>query len=51
MITHSIEATLLLSDRTVMTTCGPAAEIAQILEVPFPRLRHRETIQHHPAYH
>lgn len=50
MITHSIEEALLLSDRIVMMTRGPAAEIAQILEVPFPRPRDRETIQQHPAY-
>lgn len=51
MITHSIEEALLLSDRIVMMTRGPAARIAQILEVPFPRPRNRETIDQHPAYH
>ncbi len=51
MITHSIEEALLLSDRIVMMTRGPAARIAQILEVPFPRPRHRESLDEHPAYH
>jgi nitrate/nitrite transport system ATP-binding protein len=51
MITHSIEEALLLSDRIVMMTRGPAARIDEILEVPFPRPRHRETIDQHPAYH
>lgn len=51
MITHSIEEALLLSDRIVMMTRGPAAQIAQILEVPFPRPRHRESLDEHPAYH
>ncbi|PZO43083.1 MAG: sulfate ABC transporter ATP-binding protein [Leptolyngbya sp.] len=51
MITHSIEEALLLSDRIVMMTRGPAARIDEILEVPFPRPRDRETIQQHPAYH
>jgi nitrate/nitrite transport system ATP-binding protein len=51
MITHSIDEALLLSDRIVMMTRGPAARIDEILEVPFPRPRDRETIQQHPAYH
>ena len=51
MITHSIEEALLLSDRIVMMTRGPAAHIDEILEVPFPRPRNRETIDQHPAYH
>ncbi|MEM1254552.1 MAG: ABC transporter ATP-binding protein [Cyanobacteria bacterium P01_H01_bin.21] len=51
MITHSIEEALLLSDRIVMMTRGPAARVDEILEVPFPRPRDRETIDQHPAYH
>ena len=51
MITHSIEEALLLSDRIVMMTRGPAARIDEILEVPFPRPRNREIIEQHPAYH
>ncbi len=51
MITHSIEEALLLSDRIVMMTRGPAARIDEILDVPFPRPRNRETIDQHPAYH
>ena len=44
MITHSIEEALLLSDRIVMMTKGPAAKIDEVLEVPFPpspRSHHR----------
>jgi nitrate/nitrite transport system ATP-binding protein len=51
MITHSIEEALLLSDRIVMMTRGPAARVDEILEVPFPRPRDRETIDQHPDYH
>lgn len=51
MITHSIEEALLLSDRIVMMTRGPAAQINEILEVPFERPRNRETIDQHPTYH
>lgn len=50
MITHSIEEALLLSDRIVMMTRGPAARVDEILEIPFPRPRNRETIEQHPAY-
>lgn len=51
MITHSIQEALLLSDKIVMMTKGPAAQIARVLDVPFPRPRDRETIDEHPAYH
>lgn len=51
MITHSIEEALLLSDRIVMMTRGPAAKVDEILEIPFPRPRNRETIDQHPDYH
>ncbi|WP_416676566.1 ABC transporter ATP-binding protein [Egbenema bharatensis] len=51
LITHSIEEALLLSDKIVMMTRGPAARIAKILDVPFARPRHRETLDQHPAYH
>ena len=50
MITHSIEEALLLSDRIVMMTKGPAARIDEVLEVPFPRPRDRAQVEKHPAY-
>jgi len=50
MITHSIEEALLLSDRIIMMTKGPAAKIDQVLEVPFPRPRDRTTVESHPDY-
>ncbi|WP_019503433.1 ABC transporter ATP-binding protein [Pleurocapsa sp. PCC 7319] len=50
MITHSIEEALLLSDRIVMMTKGPAARIDEVLEVPFPRPRDRTTVENHPDY-
>jgi len=51
LITHSIEEAILLSDRIVMMTKGPAAKIAQILDVPFPRPRQRETLDQMRGYH
>ncbi|NEO88015.1 MAG: ABC transporter ATP-binding protein [Spirulina sp. SIO3F2] len=51
MITHSIDEALLLSDRIVMMTRGPAARIDEVLDVPFGRPRQREVIEQLPAYH
>lgn len=51
MITHSIEEALLLSDRIVMMTRGPAARVDEILDVPFPRPRNREMLDCYPEYH
>lgn len=50
MITHSIDEALLLSDRIIMMTKGPAAKIDEILEVPFPRPRDRTTVENRPEY-
>jgi nitrate/nitrite transport system ATP-binding protein len=51
MITHSIDEALLLSDKIIMMTKGPAAGIAQVLDVPFPRPRNRLEVESHPDYH
>ena len=44
MVTHDVDEALLLADRIVMMTSGPAATIGEILEVPFPRPRRREDV-------
>lgn len=41
MITHDVDEAVLLSDRIVMMTNGPAATIGEILEVKLPRPRNR----------
>ncbi len=51
MVTHDVDEALLLSDRIVMLTNGPAAQIGQILEVPIPRPRHRLEVINHPSYY
>jgi nitrate/nitrite transport system ATP-binding protein len=41
MITHDVDEAVLLSDRIVMMTNGPAARIGQVLDVPLARPRNR----------
>jgi nitrate/nitrite transport system ATP-binding protein len=41
MITHDVDEAVLLSDRIVMMTNGPAATIGEILEIDLARPRHR----------
>ncbi len=41
MITHDVDEAVLLSDRIVMMTNGPAARIGELLEVPLSRPRSR----------
>jgi nitrate/nitrite transport system ATP-binding protein len=41
MITHDVDEAVLLSDRIVMMTNGPAASIGEILDVDLPRPRNR----------
>jgi nitrate/nitrite transport system ATP-binding protein len=41
MITHDVDEAVLLSDRIVMMTNGPAARIGEVLDVPLERPRHR----------
>jgi nitrate/nitrite transport system ATP-binding protein len=50
MVTHDVDEALLLADRIVMMTNGPAATIGQILPVEFPRPRRREEILARPDY-
>src|SRR3989449_8229668 len=41
MVTHDVDEAVLLSDRVVMMTNGPAARIGEVLEVNLPRPRER----------
>jgi nitrate/nitrite transport system ATP-binding protein len=46
MITHDVDEAVLLSDRIVMMTNGPAARIGEILQVTLPRPRDRLALAH-----
>ena len=50
MVTHDVDEAVLLSDRVVMMTNGPAARIGDILEVTLARPRERLTLAHDPRF-
>jgi nitrate/nitrite transport system ATP-binding protein len=50
MITHDVDEAVLLSDRIVMMTNGPAATIGEVLEVKLPRPRKRLELVDDPTY-
>ncbi|WP_409079813.1 ABC transporter ATP-binding protein [Pusillimonas sp. SM2304] len=50
MVTHDVDEAVLLSDRIVMLTNGPAATIGQILAVGLPRPRNRVALLDDPRY-
>ncbi len=50
MVTHDVDEAVLLSDRIVMLTNGPAATIGDIVEVPLERPRNRVELAQSPLY-
>jgi nitrate/nitrite transport system ATP-binding protein len=50
MITHDVDEAVLLSDRVVMMSNGPAATIGEIMDVPLPRPRDRIALAEDPTY-
>jgi nitrate/nitrite transport system ATP-binding protein len=50
MVTHDVDEAVLLSDRIVMMTNGPAATIGEIHEVKLPRPRDRVALAENPVY-
>jgi nitrate/nitrite transport system ATP-binding protein len=51
MVTHDVDEAVLLSDRIVMMTNGPAATIGDILKVDLARPRDRLKLANDPKYH
>ena len=50
MVTHDVDEALLLSDRVVMMTQGPAATIGRIVSIPFRRPRSRIELARQSGY-
>ena len=50
MVTHDVDEAVLLSDRVVMMTNGPAATIGEILDVDLPRPRERLALAANARY-
>jgi nitrate/nitrite transport system ATP-binding protein len=50
MVTHDVDEAVLLADRVVMMTNGPAAHIGEVLEVDLPRPRDRLKLVGDPRY-
>ena len=50
MITHDVDEAVLLADRIVMMTNGPAATIGEVLEINLDRPRDRIRLASHPDY-
>jgi nitrate/nitrite transport system ATP-binding protein len=50
MVTHDVDEAVLLSDRIVMMTNGPAATIGEIRKVDLERSRDRVALAEDPAY-
>jgi nitrate/nitrite transport system ATP-binding protein len=50
MVTHDVDEAVLLSDRIVMMTNGPAATIGEVVKVDLPRPRDRLRLAHEPVF-
>jgi nitrate/nitrite transport system ATP-binding protein len=50
MVTHDVDEAVLLSDKIVMMTNGPAATIGEVLSVDLPRPRNRVELADSPKY-
>ena len=51
MVTHDVDEAVLLADRIVMMTNGPAATIGEVLKIELPRPRDRVELNGNAQYH
>jgi nitrate/nitrite transport system ATP-binding protein len=50
MVTHAFDEAIYLADRIVVMAAAPLPSIVEVVDVPIPRPRNRETVLNHPAY-
>jgi len=50
-VTHDVDEAILLSDKILLMTRGPEAEIAEVVDIAIPRPRSRTTVIEHPNYY
>lgn len=51
MVTHDVDEAILLSDRILLMSAGPYAQIRDMISIDIPRPRTRATIIEHPDYY
>jgi nitrate ABC transporter ATP-binding subunit len=51
LVTHDVDEAIFLSDRVVMMSDGPEAEVGDILPIAFPRPRERAAVMADPNYY
>lgn len=51
MVTHDVDEAILLSDRILLMSAGPFAQIREVVPIEIPRPRTRSTIIEHPDYY
>src|SRR5262249_32730750 len=51
MITHDVDEAILLADRVLLMSNGPAACVAESVDNPLPKPRERHSIHHDPQYY
>ena len=51
MVTHDVDEAILLSDRILLMSAGPFAEIREVVPIEIPRPRTRASIIEHPDYY
>ncbi|MCP5266852.1 MAG: ABC transporter ATP-binding protein [Burkholderiaceae bacterium] len=50
-VTHDVDEAILLADRVVMMSNGPAARVGNVMEIDLPRPRSRKALLEHPDYY
>jgi hypothetical protein len=50
-ITHDVDEAILLSDKVLLMSNGPCAQVAEVVVNTLPKRRQRETIHHDPQFY